>query len=189
MTNNFSGNLAGMLKVEHPEIQHDNNKALTRPPMLYMAHPVVMDHDEHGNPLENFNMNRTPRQKGFYMGYSDFHFPETAGDFHGNEMVDYPNNMHHTNEFDPFSDMMSALQPKHPKNEETFHDPSAFFYPKGFNAGYNYEGMEDNMENAGNGPLKGFMDTQKLLQEALRKGNFWNHSGNQNFRKSSFDLF
>jgi len=47
---------------------------------------------------------------------------------------------------------------------------------------------EENLENAAN-PLKSFMDSQLFLQEALKKTNYWTGSGNQGFRKSSFDMF
>jgi len=169
--NGLSDNLVSILKMEHYENQHVDTQALTRPPMLHMAHQG--------------------------MNYPEFHFPE-AGDLQANE-IDYPSNMHLVGEFDPFSDMMSALQPRMPKNEEAFHDSGAFFYPRGFNAVYNFDekmgkaengvSYEDNTENAGNCTLKSFMDTQKLFQEAMQKSTFWNRNGNQGFRKSSFDMF
>jgi len=192
LANGLSDNLVSILKMEHYENRQDDSKALTRPPVLHMGHQAMMEHDDHNNHL-------TPRQKGYYMNYPEFHFPEVGGDFHGNDIGEYPSNMHLSSEFDPFSDMMSALQPRHPRNEESFHDSGAFYYPRGFNSVYNFDekmgkvengaAYEDNTENAGNCTLKSFMDTQKLLQEALKKSNFWTCNGNQSFRKSSFDLF
>jgi len=199
LTHGLSDNLVSILKMEHYENQHheDSKALLTRPSGLHMNHQGAMDHEDHTNHHDA----RTPRQKGkffdgYYMNYPEFHFPETVGDIQGNEIGEYPNNIHLSNEFDPFSDMMTALQPRLPKNEEAFHDSGAFFYPRGFNSVYNFEekmgkaengvGYEDNAENC---TLKSFMDTQKLLQEALKKSTFWNCNGNQGFRKSSFDLF
>jgi hypothetical protein len=167
-SNSLTTNYMANLKMEHNGNHQDDHKALVRPPV-------------------------------YHMNYSDFNFPEVGGDFHRNETVEFPTNMYFSSEFDQFNDMMGALQPRHPKNEEAFHDPNAFFYPKGFNNGYHFEehagkpeagaNYEENLENAGNYTLKSFMDTQKLLQEALTKNNFWNVSGSQGFRKSSFDLF
>jgi len=182
-------NLVSTLKMEHYEAQQaEAAQALTRPPMV---------HEEYTSPLESYN--RVSRQSAmpidsYYMKYSDFHFPEMGGDFYRNEMPDYSNNMHFSNEFDP----MSVLQPRLPKNEEQYHNTNAYFYQKGFNGGYNFEDKtsregnglyyEENLENAGH-PLKSFMDSQMFLQEALKKTNFWTGNGNQGFRKSSFDMF
>jgi len=168
---------------------------------------ALMDHEDfqemnHMNVMESLSTNRTPRQKSklfdsFFMNYSDFHFPEVGADYLANEIHDYQNNMHVSNEFDPFNDVLTALQPRAPQNEEFFPDANAFFYPKGFNTVHPFEDKmgkiesginhEDNVENAGTCPLKSFMDTQRLLQEALRKASVIN--GNAGFRKNSFDLF
>jgi len=157
------------------------------------SRPAV--HEDYVSPLESFNMNRASRQTGmpidsYYMKYSDFHYPEIGGDYYSAEY----NNMHYPAEFDA----MNVLQPRLPKNEEPFHGTNSYFYQKGFGTGYNFEDKpsrgesglyyEENLENAGN-PLKSFMDSQMMLQEAFKKTNFWTGTGNQGFRKSSFDMF
>jgi len=163
-------NLVSTLKMEHQV----DAQALTMPPMV---------HEEYTSPLDSYN--RASRQNGmpmdsYYMKYPDFHY---SGDYYRNDVTDYPHNMHYSNEFDP----LSVLQPVHPKNEEqSYHNPNTYFYQKGFNGGYNFE--EENLGNTGN-PLRSFMDSQMFLQEALKKTNFWTGSGNQGFRKSSFDMF
>jgi len=183
-TNTASESLVSTLKMEHCETQHARHAAA---------------HEDYTGTHEAYNMNRGARQNSmamdnFYMKYSDYHFPDVGGDYYRNEVSDYPSGMHFSNEFDP----LSVLQPRLPKNEEPFHGSNNFFYQKGFNGGYGFEDKatrpdnglyyEENLENAGN-PLKSFMDSQILLQEALKKTNFWTGSANQGFRKSSFDMF
>jgi len=85
------------------------------------------------------------------------------------------------------------------QNEDPYHDPSSFMFSKDFTSSYldedkffradNDAHFEQGNEGFDNCPLKSFMDTQKLLQDAFRKTSFSYNENNGGYRKGSVDFF
>jgi len=175
--------------------------------------------DEHGHNKDHYetnymgnlegshaNMHKAKFFDGFHMSYFDAPLSETGVDHHQQQQhhhyladgPEYTNYMFVQKEFDPFSEMLNSVESKHFHLDDNHHNTNAFLYPKGFNHVANplddKAGKTDtiiNYEEGGdNCPLRGFMDSQNLFRQALRKASFFSYGGNSTgYRKDSMDLF
>jgi hypothetical protein len=133
----------------------------------------------------------------FQMTFNDMGFPDFShvlGDNH-----DFVSYRRFSQDFSSLNDMIHASIPKSGQNTEHFHDPNVFFNSKSHPAQSGEEhkiGKVENLldydehgDNSGNGQLKGFMDSQRMFRNNLRKASFLSFGSNSGFRKGSFDLF
>jgi hypothetical protein len=133
----------------------------------------------------------------FQMTFNDMGFPD-FGHIMGDNL-DFVNYRRFSQDFNSLNDMAHPSLPKAGQNNEHFHDPNTYFSSKGHQ---NHTGeeqkngkvenlldYEDHGDNSGNGGLKGFMDSQRLFRNTLRKASFLSFGSNSGYRKGSFDLF
>jgi len=171
----------------------------------HLFHPFHHKSEEHGdnkgyceaNHMGNFEGSHANMQKakffdGFHMNYFDAPLTETGVDHHQQQHhhhfladgSEYTNYMFVPKEFDHF-------------HLDDSHHNNAFFYPKGFNVTNplddkigKTEATTNHEEGGDNCPLRGFMDSQNLYRQALRKASFFSYGGNSTgYRKDSMDLF
>jgi len=162
------------------------------------SHGVHYSHEDHHG-----SMQKGKFFDGFHMNYYDAPLQGT-GDHHQNhhphhsmgDGTEYTNYMFVPKDFDPFSEMLNSG--KHFHLDDNHHNVNAFLYPKGFNVTNPLDektGKQENIINYEEGgdhyPLRGFMDSQNMFRQALRKASFFSMGGNSNGynRKGSMDLF
>jgi len=210
----LNSNYANLMKMEH----HGNNGNIkasveapkpikeedsTRRMLSVMTHHETPEtnytgHVEGMHPNHMVYREETPKQKegklfeNFFMNYSDAHVNETGFGQTYTQGPECTNYMYFPREYDSFNDMVTSLQGNSAHVED--------LYSRGLNMpigtddrhikmehGANYEESGENYLNC---PLKGFMDTQGMFREALRKSSFFSYNGNSTgLRKSSMDFF
>jgi hypothetical protein len=198
----LNGNFSGGQQENNSE-----NKTLTENSIFQIDHHnlhrdeeptkmlTMMDHGEMSemNHMGHFeSLNSGHRFKVFenfrHMNHFDPHSLDNGGDHMLGEGHEFMNHSVFTREFDGYNDMMQGLYNKSNQNDEYYHDSGFYLRPRGLSFGDNMTKM-DNMMDYEDIPLKSFMDTQKVLREALRKASISSFNGSiPGFRKDSIDL-
>jgi transposase len=202
-------------KYEHHTEGDSHGKISTESHGTHLYHKGDEHGDNKGHCEPNYmgnlegshaNMQKAKFFDGFHMSYFDAPMSETGVDHHHQQQQhhhylpdgsEYTNYMFVPGQFDPFGEMLNSAQSKHFHSDDTHHGNNAFLYPKGFNAGnplddkiVKTEAMANYEEGGDNCPLRGFMDSQNLYRQALRKASFFSYGGNSTgYRKDSMDLF
>jgi len=170
---------SNQMKIENYDNQVENSKASTLASIS--NHYGYPEHDD-----SKFKPNNN-----YYMHYYDAPATETSVDHMLNSGPSYPSYSFLPNDMGSFGDLTSAYQTRPYHNEEIYSDPSAFLSSKGYNMPYGSEDREMRMGGHGmDGEGYGYMDTQKILKDALSKAPtaFGGHH-ETTVRKDSIDLY
>jgi len=160
---------SAQMKIENYDNQVENSKASTLASIS--NHYGYQDHEE-----PKFKANNN-----YYMNYYDAPATETSVDHMLNNGPNYSNySFLGGNDMGSFGDIVSAYQTKPYHNEEIYSDPNNFLSSQKYNMPYASEDVRESY---------GYVDTQKILKDALSKvpASFTDHE--PVIRKDSIDLY
>jgi len=183
--------------TQHYE-SHTVNQPLTLPDNVHSVHKedestmrmlAIIENEHptdanHNNEAAYKEENPTHKFKLFDNFYFNHHY-ETPTEHIFGDSTDYANHVNFSKEFDPFHETAANAHRKASHHENDHHniafDEKNAFIGNGFD--FDMSAPDPNC------PFKSFMDTQKLLRDALRKASFTSFNGKYGgYRKGSVDF-
>ena len=142
-------------------------------------HPTEVNHPTESTYKEENSVQKFKLFENFYFNQ---HY-ETPNEHIFGEGNDYMNHVNFSKEFDSFHETTALRKASHHEND---HHNLAFDEKSGFiGSGFDF----DMAPSDPNCPFKSFMDTQRLLRDALRKASFTSFNGKYGgYRKGSVDF-
>jgi len=180
----------------HHYENHSDNQPLTLPDNVHSAHKedestmrmLAIIENEHPSEVNHTNEpaykdeNSVNKFKLFDNFYFNHHY-ETPTEHIFGDGTDYMNHMNFSKEFDAFHEASNAIRKAshHENDHHNGFDDKAAFISNAFDF--------DMAATDPNCPFKSFMDTQRLLRDALRKASFTSFNGKYGgYRKGSVDF-
>jgi len=167
--------------VHHP-IHKEDESTMRMLAIIENEHPSEANHHHTTDPAYK-DENSVNKFKLFDNFYFNHHY-ETPTEHIFGDGADYLNHMNFSKEFEPFHENASNAIRKASTNEVDHH--TGFDDKNGFISNpFDFEMSAPDP----NCPFKSFMDTQRLLRDALRKASFTSFNGKYGgYRKGSVDF-